>query len=183
MIRPYNKKDGASVEAICIATASAELVTSEKMRKQTILLYSHYYTRAESEHCFVVTNPSNLVVGYVLCAPNYERYRHEFLAQEQKWLKELSLHAEMRCWGEVRAQKPYAKRYPAHLHIDLLPEYQHLGWGTKLLDTLVEHLGKLHVQGVMLMVDKTNTNAIAFYEKYGFKKLSSRGCIVFGLEI
>lgn len=183
VIRGYENQDKTAVEAICLATAPAILVATQQMQEQTLLLYSHHYTHFAQTHCFVATNEAMEVVGYVLCAPDYKQYKSSFLAHEQKQLRQLSRRSAVLGRGEVGAQKPYAKRYPAHLHIDLLPAYQHVGLGTKLMDALVEHLGTLHVPGVMLIVGKGNTNAIAFYKKYGFKKLGDLGGIVFGLEI
>lgn len=63
--------------------------------------------------------------------------------------------------------------YPAHLHIDLLPEAQRLGLGGRLLDTLRETLAARGVPGVHLGMDPANVGARAFYDRYGFKELPS----------
>ncbi len=39
-------------------------------------------------------------------------------------------------YGRRPGREPYADGYPAHLHIDLLPELQGQGWGRRLIDTL-----------------------------------------------
>ena len=43
--------------------------------------------------------------------------------------------------------EPYAEDYPAHLHIDLLPEVQGQGWGRLLIATLVDALRERGVAG------------------------------------
>jgi ribosomal protein S18 acetylase RimI-like enzyme len=64
-------------------------------------------------------------------------------------------------------------RYPAHLHIDLLPENQGQGLGRTLLDTLRSALAARGVPGVHLGMDPANTRARAFYDRYGFHELPS----------
>ncbi|MCK9793616.1 GNAT family N-acetyltransferase [Isoptericola sp. 4D.3] len=64
-------------------------------------------------------------------------------------------------------------RYPAHLHIDLLPENQGRGLGRKLMDTLRAALAERGVPGVHLGMDPNNSRARAFYDRYGFHELPS----------
>ena len=49
--------------------------------------------------------------------------------------------------GGSPVAEPYAAEYPAHLHIDLLPELQGQGWGRRLIDTLVAALRERGVRG------------------------------------
>ncbi|QAY75087.1 N-acetyltransferase [Agromyces protaetiae] len=63
--------------------------------------------------------------------------------------------------------------YPAHLHIDLLPELQGLGFGRKLIDTMRAALAARGVPALHLGVDPRNTGARAFYERLGFHELPS----------
>ncbi|MFI2102411.1 GNAT family N-acetyltransferase [Isoptericola sp. NPDC019693] len=64
-------------------------------------------------------------------------------------------------------------RYPAHLHIDLLPENQGRGLGRRLMDTLRAALAERGVPGVHLGMDPANSRARAFYDRYGFHELPS----------
>ncbi|MDR6904855.1 ribosomal protein S18 acetylase RimI-like enzyme [Agromyces sp. 3263] len=63
--------------------------------------------------------------------------------------------------------------YPAHLHIDLLPELQGQGLGRRLIDTLREALAARGVPAVHLGMDAANTAARAFYDRLGFHELPS----------
>jgi len=63
--------------------------------------------------------------------------------------------------------------YPAHLHIDLLPELQGQGFGRRLVDTLRAALAERGVAAVHLGVDAANTGARAFYDRLGFHELPS----------
>ena len=62
-------------------------------------------------------------------------------------------------------------KYPAHLHIDILPEYQGNGYGAQMMNTMLNNLKQKKVKGIMLMVNKDNHGAIRFYERLGFKTL------------
>jgi ribosomal protein S18 acetylase RimI-like enzyme len=63
--------------------------------------------------------------------------------------------------------------YPAHLHIDLLPELQGQGWGRRLIDELRAALAARGVRAVHLGMDAANTGARAFYDRLGFHELPS----------
>ncbi|WP_062132107.1 GNAT family N-acetyltransferase [Demequina aestuarii] len=62
--------------------------------------------------------------------------------------------------------------YPAHLHIDLLPEAQGRGAGRALIETMVEHLARAGAPGVHLVAPKENAAAQAFYPRVGFAPLA-----------
>ena len=86
--------------------------------------------------------------------------------------------------SSVEAHEKYKEDYPAHLHIDLLPEYQHMGLGRKLMDALCDKLRSKNVKGVMLTVWSNNHNAIKFYEKYGYKHIETKETtLAYGLKL
>ena len=66
-----------------------------------------------------------------------------------------------------------AARYPAHLHIDLLPRLQGRGLGRRMMDAMIGLLADEGVRGMHLEVDPTNHRAIGFYEHLGFTTLSA----------
>ena len=81
-------------------------------------------------------------------------------------------------------QNKYKADYPAHLHIDLLPEYQRKGWGGKLLSALFEHLRSKDIKGVMLTAGTGNVNAGSFYKKYGFEQIEIYNTdVAFGMKL
>ena len=61
----------------------------------------------------------------------------------------------------------------AHLHIDLLPEFQRQGFGRRLTQRLVDELRARGVPGLHLSLAVTNTAARAFYAHLGFRELGS----------
>ncbi|SEB88053.1 Acetyltransferase (GNAT) family protein [Paramicrobacterium humi] len=78
---------------------------------------------------------------------------------------------------------PAVDAYPAHLHIDLLPETQGQGFGRRLVDTLADALRARGVPGLHLTAGASNTGALAFYERLGMKVLERGGGVTFGLRL
>lgn len=60
--------------------------------------------------------------------------------------------------------------YPAHFHIDILPEYQRQGWGRKLIEKMCEALRDAGSKGVHLGMEAANGHAEKFYGKVGFER-------------
>ena len=69
------------------------------------------------------------------------------------------------------AAEPWLAEYPAHLHIDLLPDLQGKGLGRTLMNNLFEELKQQRVPGLHLGVSSSNAGAVAFYQKLGFSVL------------
>ena len=67
----------------------------------------------------------------------------------------------------------FKKKYPAHLHIDISDCCQGQGVGTRLIETLCEHLKEKNVKGLMLSCGMTNKGALKFYRKNGFNQLAN----------
>lgn len=75
-------------------------------------------------------------------------------------------HAEcsaLQSWPAILQQ------YPAHLHIDILPEYQGRGYGTMLINAFFEAVRSLGAKGVHVGVGQDNVMGRAFYKKIGFQ--------------
>lgn len=181
-IRKMKADDRQAVEHICLATASQFLNSTAKMQEYTLLLYNRYYTRV-TEHSFVAVNADDEPIGYILCAPDYEKYRKSFCENELRSIKKLGMMKYFSAKSEVLSMKKWADDFPAHLHIDILSEYQHMGIGKRLMQELIDDLKNAGVRGVMLAVSASNKNAIAFYEKCGFTAVSHGAGIVFGMGL
>lgn len=60
-------------------------------------------------------------------------------------------------------------RWPAHLHINLLPEARGQGAGGALMRTWLDQLRERHSAGVHLGTFAENRDAIAFFQSQGFR--------------
>lgn len=171
-IRPYEKKDRDDVRYVCI-NCDGPTDMSEDTRHFILSTYCDYYIEKEGHNCFVATNEEDKAIGYILCSENYNVFSE---ALKNEYIPRIpAKNTSERYYAENSAvlQEKYKDIYPAHLHIDLLPEYQRMGLGRKLVDTLLEHLRNKKIPGVMLSVSKENTGGIKFYESYGFTHLES----------
>ena len=77
-------------------------------------------------------------------------------------------------YPDYQTPEPY-EQYPAHMHIDLLPEAQGGGWGRRLMTLMLDRLRKTGVPGVHLGMSGVNERAYGFYRHLGFQELARVG--------
>ncbi len=154
---------------VCRMTAGNLSIRDEAIGKINSLTYSAYYIEHETENCFVLCD-DELVVGYIICSADEKKFRRMFYKDYIKKIAEINK-------GEARKlffiPIPYMLLkwcYPAHLHINLLPDYQSKGYGALMVKALLEELKEKKVKAVMLLADAENIGAIRFYERNGFEK-------------
>jgi len=153
-------------------------------RTAMLATYCDYYIECEPHNCFVAADDNDDAVGCVWCAEDYRGYRERFLREYTAKLKALPPRKRVDCYGSVYMPVFYARKFPAHLHIDVLEAYQRMGLGSQLMDALTNHLRAKSVPGVILVVGYHNVKGRNFYEKYGFKRLWGLPfTVVMGLEL
>ena len=182
-IRPAEAKDLKDIEYICRMTAGPDSRAIEEVGRKISLTYSTYYARAERETCFVLDDEGK-AVGYILCAPDYKKFVKGYRKNEVKQLWKLDKKQSATAYLLPLGYLPFKSKYPAHLHIDILDEYQGKGYGSQMMDALLSKLKEMKIPGVMLIVDMNNTGAQRFYERAGFKKIASAlGGVVMAREL
>lgn len=164
-IRPYEAQDYKSVQKICIATSTMPKI----LNKLLLTTFCNYYIEQEPEHCFVAVD-GDTVVGYILATKDSANWAQVF---SKKYLTGI-VNKILKPFYTGTMEQPlkFAKEYPAHLHTDILPEYQRQGIGHKLMSALVSHLQGEKVPGLMLSVAADNEKGKSFYLKYGFTILA-----------
>ena len=176
-IRKYRQSDFDKVAEICEITNISPFMG----RNMLLGAFCSYYVEREPQNCFVAV-VGGQVVGYILCAEDSRLWSGVFKSEYIEKTKSLLLRLSGR--SLIAAPLEFYNRYPAHLHINISPEYQRRGIGTKLMDDLTVHLSEKKVRGLMLTVAKSNTKGRRFYEKYGFAVIkSSRFEIVMGIKL
>ena len=171
-VRKYLDKDKENLRRICLETSSLP-TEDERDRNFLYLMYNDYYSECEGENCFVFTNDDDEAVGYILCAENFDAYIEKMKESYLPKIAYLGKKYASMAKGEIALHRLFSKKFPAHLHIDILPDYQHIGAGTQLVNALKEHLKEKGIKGLMLSAGMGNKNAIAFYKKNNFKKTAN----------
>lgn len=178
-IRKYHPTDFPYLYKICLETADSGKDATNLYKNPFLVgqFFAAPYVFYEPELTFVLTlnqKPS----GYVLGTSNTKNYS-EWL--NSYWLpilrKRFPKHIEPENAYDNKIitlihsntfTKPELQNYPAHLHINLLPEVQGLGMGKKLIFAYVKKLKEIKIKGLHLEVGKKNINAVNFYERVGF---------------
>lgn len=183
IIRPYEERDRENVRFVCLNSEGA-CTMDEKKQNFILTTYCDYFIEKEGENCFVACDENDRAIGYVLCAENYDKYKKVFFREYLPRIERKELGSRVSAGLSAFLQKIHKKKYPAHLHIDILPEYQRMGLGHKLMDALCEHLRKKGVKGVSLTVSYSNKKGRSFYEKYGFTLLEEiKPAAVYALKL
>lgn len=169
-IRKYEEKDYEDVRFVCLNSEGPEEAPDVDTGRFIHYTFCNYYIEKEPENCFVVDDGGK-AVGYIICAENFDKFKKVF---DEEYLPLTEQFGEDRyewAYTAYNAQGEFKNDYPAHLHIDILPEYQRMGMGGKLVEALCDHLSEKGVKGVCLTCGPRNERAKNFYKKYGFELL------------
>lgn len=184
-IRPFRAGDEPALAEICLRTADAGGDATGILEDDAIWaeIFVLPYVARHPEFAFVVEAGEGRVVGYVVGAPDTRAFEAWF---RDEWWPQFGVRWPQPpkertrqdgilryAYGRAPGREPYGDTYPAHLHIDLLPEAQGQGWGRRLIDTLTDALRAAGVPGVHLVAGDANTGALAFYRRLGFTPLPS----------
>ena len=186
VVRPYEKADRENVFNVCHKTGYFGEDASPHFSDGFLfgLIFSSYYIDYERENCFVADDGGR-AVGYIIGTADTERQQAEFNHLViPKVIKRMFLNTLFSNPRDVifllglRGLKEYEaalyagdllKRYPAHLHINLLPEYQRDGLGGALMEAFEEKMRKAGARGIHLVTTEENRKAVPFYKKRGYE--------------
>jgi ribosomal protein S18 acetylase RimI-like enzyme len=144
-----------------------------------------YYIRYEAHNGFVAVDSANgRVVGYIIGTADTRAYEKAFKRRMywriilRSFFYSLWRHPEsfryVLTWALTYKSDylaPFYAEYPAHLHINVLPDYQRLGIGEILLRLFETRMAVQGVTGIHLGTSNHNSKALPFYKKNGFKIL------------
>lgn len=182
-IRKAQKSDLEAVEYVCRMTAGPLSCENELVGKIIAKTYSTYYIEEECDNCFVLSSGGR-AVGYILSSLDAGVFKRVYRKKYVPQIFALSKKDGILAWLMPIPYMLFKKSYPAHMHIDLLPDFQGSGNGTRLVETLLEELKRRNIKGVCLCVGADNARAIAFYKKRGFKiLLKAPGGIYMGQKL
>ncbi|THA75514.1 GNAT family N-acetyltransferase [Streptomyces sp. A0642] len=183
-LRAYRSDDRAALADICVRTAdnggdSRHLYPDLDLMPS---IFAAPYAHLEPDLAFVIDDGTGRAVGYILGTADTPRFVTEF---RNRWLP-LVEDRYPRPDGAPRTPAdemiallhnpermvlPELADYPAHLHIDLLPDWQRKGYGRELMRAFLAALDAKGVKGVHLCMLTSNTPARAFYDRLGFTEI------------
>ncbi|MFF1574646.1 GNAT family N-acetyltransferase [Leifsonia sp. NPDC058292] len=183
-IRAYRPADRNDVFEICVRTGASGGDATGLYSDETLLpdIFADPYLTFQPDLAFVV-DTGERAAGYIISvgdsvafadwyrsewAPGFEA-RHPVTAATSEEERELIAYGANP--GGILI--PEVAEFPAHLHIDLLPELQGQGFGRGLIRTLLAELHRRGVPGVFLSMSASNTSARAFYDRLGFTEVPS----------
>lgn|SRR5574344_434577 len=179
-IRKIRIEDLNDIRYICLKTADNYAAKDEKAM---MLLYADYYVENERDTSFVAVD-NGKVVGYLLASFSFKKYKREWNYHYLNKLKNLSEDLYKLKKIYLLYDSFVSVKYPAHLHVDILPEYQSKGYGTLLLKKILQLMKEKKIKGVRFGCDKSKTKALSFYQKMGFKILTkTKTGFVFGMTL
>ena len=168
-IRPYTPADKSALQSICKQTADDFYKNHPRLLNALPIIYNDYFTENESDNIFVLADDNNNAVGYIICSSDYNKfmklYRSVYLRRLARTAPQLIpvLLSYAACLSMI-------KKNAVHLHIDILPEYQRNGWGTKLIDALRSHLNDRGIPELSVCCVSRTSPGYKMYTKYGFKE-------------
>ncbi|WP_299346965.1 GNAT family N-acetyltransferase [uncultured Maritalea sp.] len=193
-MRSATLEDEAGIARACLMTANSGTDASALYSRPDLpaLIWATPYLHHSPRHCFVVEHDQE-VVGFIVSTPNTRHF--ENWARAHWWPEvERKLFAfkprtaqDKNALAIIKAMRQpapdYADSYPAHLHINLLPQVQGTGIGRKLMTAALETLKTAGAPSVHLGVALQNTKAIGFYKALGFKEIEQSGALILGKDL
>ncbi|PWC04908.1 GNAT family N-acetyltransferase [Agromyces badenianii] len=188
-IRQYRAADRDQLAHICLLTAAAGGDASGVYSDDSLMpeVFALPYVEYAPELAFVVAE-GDRVLGYVIgvadTAAFVEWWKREWspgfaarhpspgapTGHEPRFTEARLVEAGT---SPERMLIDELAEYPAHLHIDLLPELQGQGFGRRLIGTMRAALAARGVPAVHLGIDASNAGARVFYDRLGFHELPS----------
>ena len=177
-IRPYRPADLEDLYKICLATGWSGDDASAIYADPKLVghLFAAPYGVLFPE-CALVAEDQKGVAGYILGAADTAAF--EARAEVDWWPTLRTQHADPsgRPPAEWTADQrlayaihhprplrpPLLARYPAHLHIDLLPRLQGQGLGRQMMDAWLELVKSMGACGAHLECSSANARALRFY--------------------
>ena len=198
-LRRATAEDSPALSHICLVTADAGQSAESQHSAGELpgLMYAEPYVHLPTGFGFVIVDPAKdrRVGGYVLATYDTRHFERDLV---EKWfpryrekypLSAIDAEVTDTTPDHLRSLTPGDKRYialihaphtaaddciqfsPAHMHIDILPEYQRQGWGKRMIGEVVKVLrDEKGLGGLWLGLDPRNAQAKAFYTRIGFQE-------------
>lgn len=185
-IRPATPADHEQIAHICLVTGATGKDATGLFSNDSTLsdVYATPYLHGPGGFC-LVWDVDGEARGYVLGTSDTRAFQRWFT--DTWWPSRAHRHparTDGDGWLLPEAQHPTrtlidrVDEFPAHLHIDLMPDQQGVGAGRALIDACIELLTERGIPGVHLVAEKANAGAQAFYPRVGFEPIEQADTVV-----
>jgi ribosomal protein S18 acetylase RimI-like enzyme len=193
-IRRAEPGDADALFEICLLTADSGVDASAlySNRKLPGYIWAAAYGALEPDFALILSD-GDRALGYVIGAPDTAAFEDRLARQwwpqvraNLEGFQPVTVHDEMalqRINTPPRHDAEQLVDYPAHLHINILPEAQSAGLGHRMIETELDAFRRAGAKGVQLGVSPTNIRAKGFYEHLGFSDISKPGHVTFGMKL
>ncbi|MDK4701960.1 GNAT family N-acetyltransferase [Rhizobium sp. CNPSo 4062] len=193
-IRPATEDDVDALFHICLVTADAGADASALYSNPRLpgYVWAVPYLKFAPEFAFVLAKHDR-VVGYVVGTPDTASFDkalgRDWWPVVRREIAGLVPSTEKDADVLERIANPHSgtpgleETYPAHLHINILPEAQSGGWGRLMIKTMLNELSRHGVPAVHLGVSPANERAKGFYRHLGFEELSHGDHLAFVMRL
>ncbi len=191
VVRPYAPSDRDPVREVCFRTGYMGDPVDWQWRDRESFadMFSGYYTDREPGSAFVV-EVEGRASGYLLgCLDSATAWNPGSVAARHILRRGIAFrpgtaHTVWRTLGDGAVDLAARRvklsdlefsdaRWPAHLHIDLLPEARGQGAGRRLVESWFTRLRTHGITGCHLQTMAENTGAVAFFSAVGFRRLGA----------
>ncbi len=194
-IRQAKLSDIPQIHNVCLKTGFSGEDATPLVRDKYLLgkYFAEPYLQFEIDSCFVITEQFT-PQGYIVGTSSTEAFNKWM---NKSWLPKLRKQYPSTLHPTNELEKflldlihrncinpSFLDNYPAHLHIDLLPQMQGRGLGKKMMIHFFDLLKSKGVPGCHLSLGARNTKALEFYERMGFSVLETPlGAVVMGIKL
>ena len=185
-IRGYDKEDDQTLYDICLQTGDSGRDARTKFQIPTLIgdIYAGPYMRLAPDLVFVAEDEEG-VAGYIVGVLDSVEWARKL---ERDWWPTLRKSYPLKDWEDeaistydrhciTHFHQPHdapmevVSRFPAHIHMNLLPRLQGKGIGGRMLRRWFDIALHHGVRSVHLGVSPKNTRGRAFWQKRGFVPL------------
>ena len=180
LLRAANIADLPELRRICLETGDSgkDATHLHKLPELVGDIYVAPYVIHEPNFAYALL-AENKVVGYLMgvldtksfenilvekywpiAKAKYEQIDFEITPSDQELLAELD--------KQGFSDAELIKKYPSHLHIDIVESHQSAGYGKSMIAFLLSELEQAGSSGVHLHMSASNDRARVFYKKFGF---------------
>lgn len=180
LLRNVQENDRDALFAICFSTGKTteKIKSQDRFREMLGDVYVGPYLKCSSDYSYSLVKPEDsMVIGYIIATPDTEKFERNL--NEKWWPKTADKYRNLDLTDEEQdlltlMAKPVItppeiyERFPSHLHINILDEYQGKSRGVQMMDYVMNHLAQTGSHGIHLRMNARNDRAYKFYSKLGF---------------